>query len=98
MHIITYKIGHFQFPIAVAKCYILCDSAQGMPHHGLSGETGLGQYTDEEILAHAQNAADSATFCKAYIQHATLKVGFALQELPPLPNDNYGHRSDFSST
>ena len=75
MHIITYKVRHFQFTIAVAKCYILRDSAQGMPHRWLSREAGLGQYTDEENPAHAQNAADSATFCKTYIQHATPKVG-----------------------
>lgn len=75
MHIITYKIRHFQFTIAVPKCYILHDSVQGMPHRWLSREAGLGQYTDEENPAHAQNAADSATFCKTYIQHATPKVG-----------------------
>ena len=75
MHIITYKIKHFQFQIAMKKCNILRYSAQGMPHHGLSGEAGLGQYTDEENPAHAQHAADSATFCKMYIQHATPKVG-----------------------
>ena len=75
MHIISYKIRHFQFPVALTKCYILRDSAQGMPHRWLSREAGLGQYTDEENPAHAQNAADSATFCKTYIQHATPKVG-----------------------
>ena len=75
MHIITYKIRHFQFKIAVKKYHILRDSNQGMPHHWLAREAGLGQYTDEENLAHAQNAADSATFCKTYIEHAIPKVG-----------------------
>ena len=74
MHIISYKIRHFQFQIALTKCYILRDSAQGMPHRWLSREAGLGQYTDEENPAHAQNAADSANFCKTYIHHATPKV------------------------
>ena len=80
MHIITYKIRHFQFQIAIKTCYIVRYSAQGMPFHGLSGEVNLGQYTDEEIPAHAQNAVDSATFCKTYIQHATPKVGLTLRE------------------
>ena len=75
MHIITDKIRHFQFQIAKIKYYILRDSAQGMPHRWRSREAGLGQYTDKENPAHAQNAADSATFCKTYIQHATFKVG-----------------------
>ena len=64
MHIIPYKIRHFQIKIAVTTYYLLHDSAQGMSHHGLSGEVGLGQYTGEENAAHAQNAADSAPFAK----------------------------------
>ena len=64
----------------MTKYYILRDSARGMPHRGLSGEAGVGQYTDEENPAHAQNAADSATFCKTYVQHATPKVGLTRQE------------------
>ena len=80
MHIIIYKIRHFQFQIAVTRCFILRDSAQGMPHPGFSGEAGLGQYTDEENPAQAKNAADSATFCKTYIQHATPKVGLTLHK------------------
>ena len=79
-HIITYKIRHFQFLITVAKCYILRNSAQGMPHRWLSREAGLGQYTDEENPAHAKNAADSTTFCKMYVQHATRKIDLTLQE------------------
>ena len=82
MHIITYKIRHFQFQISVTTCYIFLDFAQGVPHRGLSGEVGLGQYTEEENPAHAQNAADSGTFCKTYIQHATPKMGLILKSDP----------------
>ena len=84
MHIITYKIRHFQTQIAVITCFILRNSAQGMPHSGISREAGLGQYTGEENPAHAQNAPDSATACKTYIQHATHKVGFNPTEVIPL--------------
>ena len=80
MYIIPYKIRHFQTQIAVTTCYILRNSAQGMPHHGLLGETGLGQYTGEENPTHAQYAADWATFCKMYIQHAAPKVGLTLHK------------------
>ena len=80
MHIIAYKIRYFQFTIAVAKCYILLDSAQGMPHHWLSREAGLGQYTDEENPAHAQNAADSVNFLQnihtaCYTQSESYLIG-----------------------
>ena len=78
MHITTDKIKHFQIQITMTKCHILRDFAQGMPYHGLSGEAGLGRYTGEENPAHAKNAADSTTFCKMCMQHATPKVGFTL--------------------
>ena len=80
MHIITYKIRHFQIQIAMTTYYILRYSAQGIPHRELSGEAGLGQYTDEENPAHAQNEADKATSCKTYIQHATLKASLTFQK------------------
>ena len=94
MHIITYKIRHFQFQIAMTKCYILHDSSHGMPHHGLSGEACLGWYTGEVNPAHAQNAADSETFCKMYIQHATPKIGLTLQKWPPLSSDSWNQKLD----
>ena len=69
---------------SISNCYVrmlyppwFCP---GMFHRWISREAGLGQYTDEENPAHAQNAADSATFCKMYINHVTPKVGLIWQE------------------
>ena len=80
MHIIADKTMHFQILIATATYNILHNSAQGMLHHGLSGEVGLGQYTGEENPSMLKNAADSVTFCYSDMQHGIPKVGLTREK------------------
>ena len=74
MHIVIDKARHFPILIATASCYILSNSAQGMPHRWLSGEVDLGPYTDEENPSMLKNTAESVIFCFSDMQHDTPKV------------------------
>ena len=59
---------------ATATCYILRNSAQGMPCHGRSGEAGLGQYTGEENPSLLKNVADLVTVCYSDMHYGIPKV------------------------
>ena len=75
MHINADKIRHLQILSAISTCYILGDSAQGMPYRWLSREVALGQYTCEENPIMLKNAVDTTIFCYTDMQHDMPKVG-----------------------